>query len=133
MRYLLDTHTLLWIAYNNQKLSRETVKILENKTHEFYISVVSIWEINIKFAAGKLYLNKKTPIDLFKGFDTYFECTYLNLNSEDTISFHKLTAFHHKDPFDRMMIWQAIQHQLIFITDDANIHKYQDCGLKVIW
>ena len=66
-------------------------------------------------------------------FDTYFECTYLNLTLEDTISLHKLTTFHHKDLFDRMMIWQAIQHQLIFITENANILEYKDCGLKVIW
>ncbi|MBK9257913.1 MAG: type II toxin-antitoxin system VapC family toxin [Saprospiraceae bacterium] len=133
MKYLIDTHTLLWIAYNQKKLSEKVSTILLDSQHEFFISVVSVWEINVKFSIGKLDLNEKTPKDLFVGFDTFFNCTYLDLNLADTISFHNLTSFHHKDPFDRMLIWQAIQNNLTFITDDEQIHQYKDCGLNVIW
>ena len=114
MKYLLDTHTLLWIAYNQKKLSEKVSTILLDSQHEFFISVVSVWEINVKFSIGKLDLNEKMPKDLFVGFDTFFNCTYLDLNLADTISFHNLRSFHHKDPFDRMLIWQAIQNNLTF-------------------
>ena len=133
MRYLIDTHALLWIAFNKQKLNKKVSSILLDSSNEFFISVVSVWEINVKFSIGKLELNEKTPKDLFDGFDTFFKCTYLDLNLADTLSFHNLKSFHHKDPFDRMMIWQAIQNKLILITDDEQIHKYADCGLKVVW
>jgi PIN domain nuclease of toxin-antitoxin system len=133
MKFLLDTHTLLWIAYNQQKLSKKVTTILLESQNEFFISVVSVWEINIKFSKGKLSLNDKTPKDLLDGFDAFFKCTYLDLNMKDTLTFYKLKEMHHKDPFDRMMIWQAIQNKFTFITDDENIHKYTDCGLKVIW
>jgi PIN domain nuclease of toxin-antitoxin system len=133
MKYLLDTHTLLWIAYNQHKLSNTVSDILKENKNEFFISTVSIWEINIKYMKGKLELKEKSPKDLFDGFDRYFSCTYLDLNLQDTISFYKLNATHHFDPFDRMLIWQAIQNNLTFITDDEHIHQYKDCGLKVIW
>ncbi|MBK9566503.1 MAG: type II toxin-antitoxin system VapC family toxin [Saprospiraceae bacterium] len=133
MRYLLDTHTLLWIAYDQHKLSKEVVAILQNTNNEFLISAVSVWEINIKFSIGKLTLKEQTPKDLFDGFTTFFRCSYLDLNLNDTLNFYKLKTFHHRDPFDRMMVWQAIQNNLTFITDDEQIHKYTDCGLKVVW
>ncbi len=133
MKYLLDTHALLWIAYNQQKLSKKVSSLLLDDKNEFFISVVSVWEINVKFSIGKLKLKEKSPKDLFEGFDTFFKCTYLNLNLDDSLSFHNLKSFHHKDPFDRMMIWQAIQNNLTFITDDEQIHKYVDCGLRVVW
>jgi PIN domain nuclease of toxin-antitoxin system len=133
MKYLLYTHTLLWIAYNQQKLSKKVNTILLDKSNELFISVVSVWEVNIKFSKGNLILNDKTPKDLFDGFDTFFKCTYLDLHLEDALTFYKLKATHHKDPFDRMLIWQALQNNLTFITDDEQIHKYTDIGLKVIW
>ncbi len=52
---------------------------------------------------------------------------------QSNVSFYQLNTFLHKDPFDRMLVWQAIQNDLIFITNDANIYKYTDCGLKVLW
>lgn len=133
MRYLLDTHTMLWIAFNQQKLSPRIQTILLDSQNDFFISVVSIWEINIKFSSGKLDLKDKTPADLIDGFNTYFKCSYLELNISDAINLYKLNATHHKDPFDRILIWQAIQNKLTIITDDEQIHKYKDCGLKVIW
>lgn len=133
MKYLLDSHTLLWIAYDDHKISKNVINILNDAKNEFVISVVSVWEINIKFSLGKLLLKDKTPTHLFEGFDKYFKCDYLHLTLEDTLSFHKLKIFHHKDPFDRMMIWQALQNDLTFITDDVLIQKYKDIGLKVVW
>jgi PIN domain nuclease of toxin-antitoxin system len=133
MRYLLDTHTLLWIAYNEQKISKKVNSILLDGSNELFISAVSVWEVNIKFSIGKLVLKEKTPKDLFDGFDSFFKCNYLDLNVKNALTLYKLKSFHHKDPFDRMLIWQAIQNNLTFITDDEKIHKYTDCGLNVMW
>ena len=132
MRYLIDTHMLLWIAYDQHKLSSHIKSILLDSKNEFFISAVSVWEINIKYSLGKLEIQHQSPEELFDGFNTYFKCSYLELTIRDTINFHKLTANHHKDPFDRMLIWQAIQNNLTIITDDEQIRKYKDCGLKVI-
>ncbi len=133
MNYLIDTHTLLWLAFHEEKLSRKVKNILLNDLNEIYISVVSIWEINVKYSMGKLSLNGRTPEELFQSIDANFAPSYLQLTTLDTISFYKLQSYHHKDPFDRMMIWQAIQNNLVFITDDENIYKYTDIGLKVLW
>lgn len=113
---------MLWIAYNQQKLSKKVNTILLDRNNELFISVVSVWEVNIKYSKGNLTLNDKTPKDLFNGFDTFFKCSYLDLHLEDAINFYKLKEMYHKDPFDRMMIWQAIQNKLTFITNDENIH-----------
>jgi len=56
-----------------------------------------------------------------------------NIHLEDTLIFYKLKATHHKDPLDHTMIWQALQNNLTFITDDEQIHKYTDSKLKVNW
>ncbi len=133
MKYLLDTHVLLWLAFHDERLSKKVKNILLDDVNEIFISVVSNWEISIKYSIGKLSLNNKTPSDFFQSVDTYFGPSYLQLNTLDTISFYKLQSFHHKDPFDRLMIWQAIQNNLTFITDDELIQKYTDCGLKVLW
>jgi PIN domain nuclease of toxin-antitoxin system len=133
MNYLIDTHTLLWLAFHEEKLSRKVKNILLDDLNEIYISVVSIWEINLKYSMGKLSLKGRTPEELFQSIDANFAPSYLQLTTLDTISFYKLQSYHHKDPFDRMIIWQAIHNNFVFITDDENIHKYTDIGLKVLW
>jgi PIN domain nuclease of toxin-antitoxin system len=57
----------------------------------------------------------------------------ISLSAEDAAYYHLLTCSHHKDPFDRMLIWQAIQHKLIIVTKDQKFENYSDQGLKVVW
>lgn len=133
MRYLLDTHVIMWLAYDDTKISK-TVKeiILDEKSHIF-ISALSFWEISLKFQSGKLDLKGHNPITLKAGFDQYFEYHELDLKLKDAITFYKLESTFHKDPFDRMLIWQALEHDLVFITDDENIKRYKESGLEVVW
>lgn len=131
--YLLDTHIILWIAFNEDKISPSVKKLLLSNDQEIYISAVSFWEISIKFHSGKLNLKNHTPETLKNGFDQFFEYQTLALEITDAVSFFKLEKEHHKDPFDRMLIWQALQNNLILVTEDENIQLYRDCGLKVIW
>lgn len=133
MKYLLDTHVILWIAFEEAKISKKVRDILLSEASKLFISAVSCWEISIKYHSGKLDLKNHTPETLKNGFDQFFEYQTLDLKLEDAVSLFKLEKVHHKDPFDRMLIWQALNNDFILVTEDENIKLYGDCGLKVIW
>jgi PIN domain nuclease of toxin-antitoxin system len=133
MKYLLDTHVILWLAYEDDKLSSPIREILLKQENEIYISAVSFWEISLKYQSGKLNLNEHNPEILKAGFEQFYDFKELPLEMEDTVSFFKLNSPIHKDPFDRILIWQALRRNLALISDDDNIKRYQSLGLKVIW
>lgn len=133
MRYLLDTHVILWLAYEPHKLSPRVKEILLHEENEIYLSAISFWEISLKFQSGKLDLRGHNPESLRAGFDQHFEFQELDLSLAEALTFYKLESMIHKDPFDRMLIWQALHHDLMVITDDENIKRYQEIGLKVVW
>ena len=102
MKYLLDTHTLLWFLADDKKLSRSARLLIENASHESVVSVASLWEIAVKTGLGKLHLERP--------FDQMFP-DELHLNHIETLditidSLIKLTTipYHHRDPFDRLII-----------------------------
>jgi PIN domain nuclease of toxin-antitoxin system len=132
MKYLLDTHTLIWTILESSKLSCKAADAISNKTNQIYVSSITFWEICIKMGCGKLVLGSLKSENLPKicrnwGFQL------LALTPDQASTFQQITAKHHKDPFDRMLIWQSICHDLIFITDDQNIGKYKSDGLQVVW
>jgi len=132
MKYLLDTHTLIWTLLEPPKLSVKAVDAICDRTNQIYVSSITFWEICIKMGCGKLVLGNLKSENLPKicanwGFEL------LALTPNQACTFQQITARHHKDPFDRMLIWQSICHDLIFITDDRNIGKYKSDGLKVVW
>ncbi len=133
MRYLLDTHVILWLAYEPHKLSPTVQEILLHEETEIYLSAISFWEISLKFQSGKLDLRGHNPESLKVGFEQHFEFQELNLSLAEALTFYKLESMIHKDPFDRMLIWQALHHDLMVITDDENIKRYQEIGVKVVW
>jgi len=133
MKYLLDTHVILWLANENDKLSSPILEILLKQENEIYISAVSFWEISLKLQSGKLDLNGHNPEILKAGFDQFYNFKELPLEMEDTVSFFKLKSPIHKDPFDRILTSQALRRNLTFISDDNNFKRYQGLGLKVIW
>lgn len=133
MKYLLDTHVLLWLAYEDAKLSDSVKDILLDPKNEIYLSSVSFWEISLKFQSGKLDLKGHNPEMLKAGFDQNFDFRELDLEMDDAITIYKLDSHIHKDPFDRMLIWQALRKSLTFLTADENIQRYREIGLKVLW
>lgn len=133
MRYLLDTHVIMWLAYDDAKISKTVKEILLNEESDIFISAVSFWEISLKYQSGKLDLKGHSPETLKAGFDQNFEFSELDLHLEDATTFYKLESTFRKDPFDRMLIWQALEHDMAFITDDENIKRYKKSGLDVIW
>ncbi len=132
MNYLLDTHTLIWAITDPKKLSKSLQEILQNTDNEVYVSVISFWEISLKYSIGKLYLEDLSPDDFLNAsIQTGFKI--LPLEAKITSNYYKLTASYHKDPFDRMLIWEAIQRKFVLMSKDGNVRKYVSEGLKVIF
>jgi len=129
--YLLDTHTFLWSIWQPEKLGQQAVAVLENTDNRAFVSSITLWEISLKYALGKLTLGCK-PDDLLKVIDDMgFE--KLILSHEEAALFYQLPKFARKDPFDRMLIWQAVSNDLILISKDGQFDQYSQYGLNVIW
>jgi PIN domain nuclease of toxin-antitoxin system len=132
MNYLLDTHTFLWLLFDAAKLSTTAQAILTNVEHTLSVSTVTYWEISLKHALGKLELQGITP-------DQLPACAHklllqaLPITEEDAATFYQLPRVAHKDPFDRLLIWQAIRHELTLISKDQQLLQYAGMGLHFVW
>ena len=122
MRYLLDTNALLWFLDDDKKLSRRARQLIESSSNESFISIVNLWEIAIKTGLGKL--------DLDKPFEQMFP-EQLHLNRIDILditvnSLIQLTTlpFHHRDPFDRLIIAQGLAEGMPIISVDMVFDAY---------
>ena len=132
MKYLLDTHYLLWSLFDPDKIDQNVLSILENENDEKYISGINLWEISLKYSLGKLELNSLNPEQILdSAIDAGFHVT--NMSYQSYASYYKLPKKeNHKDPFDRMLIWYSIQNDYILITKDRKIEQYISDGLKVV-
>jgi len=126
-KYLIDTHVLIWVAENSSNLSVEAKRIILDKTNPIYVSVCSFWEIAIKLGTGKIKIDG--GLSEIERLSDENEFILLPIKREH---FHLLPnmPFHHKDPFDRLLIASAITEDMTLITDDDNIKKYNS---KVLW
>lgn len=132
MNYLLDTHYILWSLFEPDKIKTPVRQILENDSDLKLISGVNLWEISLKYSLGKLELGRINPDQLFdKLLEAGFEiadlenrllATYYQLPKKDD----------HKDPFDRLLIWQAISNNYTLITQDQSIEQYRADGLQLV-
>lgn len=132
MNYLLDTHTFLWSIFESKKLSKKAKSIICDPGNTIYVSLITFWEISLKHSVGKLELENISPEALPRvskeaGFKT------LRLSEKEVASFHKLPKIEHKDPFDRLIIWQAINRNLILVSKDRKLSLYKKSGLQVTW
>lgn len=127
MAFLLDTHTLLWAILDDNKLSPSAKKHITDTKNICYFSIVSLWEITIKHSLGSLELNMSLD-DCFN-IITQTGFTELPIKRTHLTELDKL-PYNHKDPFDRILIAQAIQEKLQVITKDEMISKYP---VHVIW
>ena len=132
MNYLLDTHAFLWAAFSPRKLSRRAREAIADPDNEILVSVVTFWEISLKFGLGKIELEGIAPEDL-PDVARRIGCEVLELDSEDAASFHKLPRAGHKDPFDRMLVYQAIRRHKRLISRDAALAVYAPQGLELLW
>jgi PIN domain nuclease of toxin-antitoxin system len=131
MNYLVDTHILLWSFLETGKLSDNVVSILLDRSNHIYYSPVSLWEISIKYGLKKLFLNGGTPEDFFDELNSsYYRCK--TIDPIDMMTNYNL-PFYHKDPFDRFLIWEAIQNGFVLISADEEVKLYKKDGLNVVY
>jgi len=124
MKALLDTHVLLWWLDNPKLLSKKAFDIISNENSIIFVSAVSIWEIVIKQSLGKLDIpDKIQPLIESEGF-TELPISFAHAKTVGTLP--KL----HNDPFDRLLIAQAIHEKLPVITRDSEIANYPISTIK---
>jgi PIN domain nuclease of toxin-antitoxin system len=127
MDILLDTHVFIWFIEDNKSLSKNLKKDIENPANSIYVSMASHWEMAIKYSLGKLNFKLKLP----KVFDQIIENGFniMSISSIHILKSSELT-FHHRDPFDRLIIAQSIVEDMHIITADDIFEKYK---IKRIW
>ncbi len=131
MKIIIDTHYLLWVLFDTKKLKEKEKTILTDTENEIFVSSISLWEISLKYSIGKLELNNISPSELTEAIKkTGFKL--IELTGYDASNFHLLPKIGNSDPFDRMLIWQAINRKYCFLSRDKNIISFKNLGLKII-
>ena len=122
MRILVDTHIFLWMLSCPDRLNEKRYYALESRANEVFLSVMSIAELMIKHSMGKIDI-EFDPLEMARKMGLEI----LNFSGTEAMVLGKL-PFHHKDPFDRMLISQAIINKLALMSDDSQFFKY-DCKI----
>jgi PIN domain nuclease of toxin-antitoxin system len=122
MRFLLDTHIFLWFISGDAQLPAAWRDTIRKPSHEVYLSVVSLWESILKYQLGKLPL-PEPPERYLPAQRERHRIANLPLNEGSVQQLATLPPIH-RDPFDRMLVCQAIEHGLTIITIDAVFHSY---------
>ena len=132
MKYLLDTQILLWARLSPDKLNNSQKVILASSSDEKFISSVSIWEISLKYSIGKLNLGEHTPDEFITSLNK-LGIKIITPTEQQFATFYLLPELlKHKDPFDRMIIWHAIEGGLTLVSRDKKIKGYRIHGLNLI-
>ena len=123
MKLLLDTHTFLWFVNDNPKLSDYLKDLIEDTNNVSYLSVASLWEMSIKFNLGKLTLDPNYEEFVEREVTT---STIQLLNIElSHLRINATIPFHHRDPFDRLIIAQSMAEDIPIVTVDSAFDKYK--------
>lgn len=132
MIYLLDTHLVLWSLFAPENITEPVRRILEDDADTKLISGVNLWEISLKYALGRLELGGVNPSELY---EVLLEAGFgvAELESRLLATYHQLPRKEdHRDPFDRLLIWQAIASDYTLLTQDRKIEQYRADGLRLI-
>ena len=122
MRLLLDTHAFLWYITDDSRLAVASAEAIRDESNQVFLSVVSVWEALAKHQLGKLPL--PSPADEYLRHRRE-EHNIASLPFDEPSLMHLLRLpLHHRDPFDRMLICQALQHDLQVVTSDSEFVKY---------
>ena len=127
MNILLDTHTFLWYLRDSKELSSKAAEILEDPSNTLWLSIASLWEISIKLGLGKLRLqNSFSELEVVL---QQLKIEVLLITFSDTERYLNL-PLHHRDPFDRILVAQAMNHSLVLISCDLAFDAYD---LQRVW
>ena len=130
MRLLLDTHTLYWYTTGDSKLSIQAQTVIQDATNDVFLSPVSLWEIAVKVSNGKWQMNQSFEIFLDRCLNQY-EFRMLPIEPSHTIAVSRLPfPTDHRDPFDRMLISQALVESMAIVGVDSAFDAY---GVTRIW
>lgn len=132
MRYLLDTHIILWALINDSHINDDVKSIILNQNNEIYYSCVSTWEIEIKHLKNE---NFKLSASQFSYLCDQNGLLNLNIKNEDIISLEKLkkaSDVKHNDPFDKLLLAQAINENMILITHDKKFNYYNNPNIMIV-
>lgn len=127
-RVLLDTQAFLWFVFDDRRLSRTADKVIGNLRVQKVLSVASLWEIALKVSLAKLTLGMSYD-HFIEGHVTTRELEVLPIHLAHLSSYTRL-PFHHRDPFDRLLIAQCQSEKLPVVTADEHFAQY---GVDVIW
>lgn len=133
MKYLIDTHVFLWALFNTKQINEKTLAILEDEDNTIYISSITFWEIAIKHQLKKLALKGINILHL-PHIAEELDFTILTPEIYDYVSITQIPLkSNHSDPFDRMLIQQAIRNNLVLISKDGKFRQYEENGLQLLW
>lgn len=128
MKFLIDTHVLIWLLKNTNRIPNRTRAALGNDQNRVVVSAISAWEIAIKVHAGKLDF----PQEFLDAFDDNLR--ELSFEPLGITAKHAAIGAHlpglHKDPFDRMLAGQAVSESLVLVTADP---AFSSLGIKTLW
>lgn len=128
MKCLLDTCTFLWILADSAQLSARVLDLFTDPANQAYLSSVSTWEMGLKHGLGRLAF-PEPPLEFIPAMREAHGIEPLGLDQESTLYVSRLPAYH-RDPFDRMLVCQAIVHDMVILTPDELIRQYP---VKIAW
>jgi PIN domain nuclease of toxin-antitoxin system len=129
MTYLIDTHILIWFVENDPKLSAQVRKLLEDTQHTVLISHASLWEMTIKKSIGKLAISLPLQSLVQQLAQQFIQPLSFQVAHYEIL---ETLPFHHQDPFDRMLIAQAIAEGFTLITQDGKFAAYEP-AVQILW
>lgn len=121
MTYLLDTATLLWAVAAPDRLSARSRKLIEAGTHTLVVSIASLWEITVKAQKGLLAMSD--PVVWLKAGVSSVNAELISIHASHVYALNQLPDIH-RDPFDRILIAQALTEGWPLITSDATVRRY---------
>ena len=128
MRILIDTNVFLWMSAEPEHLSEQAKKMCEDSSNTLYLSAISANEIAIKYNLKKLRLPKRPSVHVPKE-RMANGILSISLDEESSLLLESLPLLH-RDPFDRLLICQALTHDLTILTPDKQIHQYE---VETVW
>ena len=128
MKLLLDSHTFIWMHEEAHKLSVKAAFEILNPANQIFLSVASVWELQIKIGIGKFSFSDTLENVIFREQQTN-NLQLLPVELSHALNLKNLPP-HHKDPFDRLLISQAIVENMTLVSADANFAKYQ---VNLLW
>jgi PIN domain nuclease of toxin-antitoxin system len=128
MKVLLDTQAFLWMIADGERLSSRARQVLQDPDSRLYFSAASLWEISIKLSVGKLELADDWPASIRREMQIN-TIQWLPVEMEHCVQVSHL-PFHHRDPFDRMLIAQAMVEDMTLLSSDHQMKAY---AARCIW